>query len=77
MESFDPQLANSIQASSESDEFKSMRGSIFLRGVVRFDSFEWFEVEVSSSLFWSLSSSMILRCPCLGAVLPSELLLES
>ena len=49
--SFDPLLASSIHTSSDSDEFKSMRVSSFLRGFVSCDSFEWFEAEISSSVF--------------------------
>ena len=74
---FDPLHAKSIHTSSDSNEFTSMRDISILRGFMRSESFERFELEVSSSVFCSSSGSMILRCLYLGSVISSNPLLES
>ena len=75
--SVDPLLAKSKQTSSDSNEVASMRDIIVLLGFMKSESLKQFELEVSSSVFWSSSGSMILRCPRFDSVLASDPLLES
>ena len=75
--SFDPKLAISKQASSDSDDGTSLLDISLRRGFESCDALEENESEDSSSVFYTLSWSIIIRCPCFVAVLSSESLLES
>ena len=75
--SFDPRLAIFKQDSSNSDDGTSLLDIILRRGFENCDVLEENESKDSSSVFYTLSWSIILRCPCFVSLLSFESLLES